>query len=59
MSVDWITGIIALVVMGATVYFIAARIEMPDWWNGVVVGTIISRLFGSKNGKNDGGGNGT
>ena len=48
MSIEWISGLIAIVVVGASVYFIAREIPMPDWWPAVVVSAVIAKLFGSK-----------
>ena len=53
MSVEWVAGTISAVVIGATIYFIARGIDMPDWWSAVVVSSIIAKLFGRS------GGNGT
>ena len=48
MSIEWVAGLISVAVVGATIYFIANRTEMPDWWAAVVVSSIIAKLFGSK-----------
>ena len=48
MSIEWVAGLISVAVVGATIFFIASRTEMPDWWAAVVVSSIIAKLFGSK-----------